>query len=495
MLTILSFALLASISVLGCEDNGYSMYVWRSAFDPNADHCNGIYPPNKEGDNASCFYHAWESPEARQKLWASCTISGREVTRIFLADVKGRIENGGLNGDNECDANLSILLNEAHDRGISVYALFAVDDAAFSETYMARYPNLFNQNCGDDSVYFDGVAVNNEYFSDIKACNETTDENNVNVAEQQVYLDNLQLAVHNAFPLPLHYSVSWNWDCCSCSSATYRTRELLWPAANGVMQPVLKHMLDIVDSVDVQVAYNLPSVMADRSSKAYQYWLEGDHSSSETSKVYVLAYTNPNSLCQLSFSPHTEGSSSVEDVCQNGAADRTERGMFDAFDFVESRHTQAKGGIHFMGGVFGTGITEQWPVHSSNPSLGCLGKWPSAHPSQAIAQNPTIAPTATNQPCYDNHRQFLYLENKITCKAVWYNKEELCNNIELQNQCPITCRKDGCMCTDKTWPFMFKSKKKKWCNFVQKKNTAKRCKRNKLRSFCPDTCICNPPQE
>ena len=72
----------------------------------------------------------------------------------------------------------------------------------------------------------------------------------INVAAQQTHLDHLQATVDNASPLPVHFSVSWNWDCCSCSSETYATRELLWPLNNGVTQSVLKHMVKIVDSVD-----------------------------------------------------------------------------------------------------------------------------------------------------------------------------------------------------------------------------------------------------
>lgn len=231
-----------------------------TAFDPNAAHCNGVYPANDDGDNSTCFNHSWETEAARNKLWASCSISRREVTRILVEDVKERIENDGLNADEVCDPNLSILLREAHDRGIAVYALFSASNEEFSEQRYARYPNQFNENCGDDEVYFDGVAVNNEYFSKIKKCNNETDVNDINVEAQQTHLDRLQSTVENASPLPVHFSVSWNWDCCSCSSDTYATRELLWPVNNGVTQSVLKHMVEVVDSVDVQGMFKLQSV-------------------------------------------------------------------------------------------------------------------------------------------------------------------------------------------------------------------------------------------
>lgn len=62
------------------------------------------------------------------------------------------------------------LLNAAHQLGIRIYGLFAVSNSAFSKTYMARYPGQFNANYGNDKIYFDGVAVNNKNFLNIKDC-------------------------------------------------------------------------------------------------------------------------------------------------------------------------------------------------------------------------------------------------------------------------------------------------------------------------------------
>ena len=276
-----------------------------------------------------------------------------------MADVKSRIENGGLTSSGVCDSVLQTTLREAHARGIRVYALFAASDAAFGEQYMANYPNEFNAACGDDDVYFDGVAVNNEYFSQVKSCDDPAD-----VALQNQFLIDLNTTTHNALPLPLHFSVSWNWDCCDCNPANYVTRELTW---DGETKSALEHMVNIVDSVDVQVAYNTPSAMTNRVTKPYQYW-QGKISSatpaSTTTAFYVLAYTNPTSLCQLSFSPHKKGSTTVVDVCTVGG-DRTEAAMYAAFDTVEGTLAGSKGGIHFMSGVYSSGITSDWPVHNT----------------------------------------------------------------------------------------------------------------------------------
>ena len=382
----------AAAAAAACDDDGYAMYVWTSGFDPNAANCNGVYPINAAGDNATCFHHNWDTPAARSKLWSSCFNPGREITRLFLSDAKHRIENDGRDALGNCDPELMALLSEAHMSGVRVYALFADSQASFSESSMAAYPNRFNANCGTDDIYFDGVAVNNEYFATIKACDAITHENTVNVAAQQDHLDKLQLAVHNAAPLPLHFSVSWNWECCSCSAN--KTRNLEWPAGSGITKSALAHMVDISDSVDVQVAFITPDAMASRSTPAYQYWYSKRNKSS-TSRVYTLAYTNPTDDCRTSFSPHREGSATSTDSCAFGT--RTEAGMYQGFDYVESRLPSMGGGIHFMNGMYGSGITSGWPVHpSDNPTPSCPAR-PTSAPIPTSEGGPTTSPT-TGRP-------------------------------------------------------------------------------------------------
>jgi hypothetical protein len=178
------------------NDDRYSMYVWKNGFNINAEYCNGVYPNNNLGNNAKCFEYNWDTLEARNKLWSSSSLPKRKVTRLFLADIKTRIEDNGRNSNNEnneCDNPLKESLKGTHDRGILVYRLFAVSDKEFSESYMSLYPNQFNIECGNDKegIYFDGVAVNNEYFSILRDCG-SDDENKVYIEEQQTLLDNLQ---------------------------------------------------------------------------------------------------------------------------------------------------------------------------------------------------------------------------------------------------------------------------------------------------------------
>ena len=173
-------------------------------------------------------------------------------------------------------------------------------------------------------------------------------------------------------------------------------------------------MVDIVDSVDVQVAYIKNSTMTSRSTPPYQYWVDKANKS-DTSKVYVLAYTNPTDLCQTSFSPHIDGSNTAEDTCSFSTINpRTEAGMFQGFDYVESQLPLIKGGIHFMNGVFGSGITAGWPVHSANPTPSCSVSGtapptnsptvsPSKKPStDAPSKSPSKAPTPPKYLCQRN---------------------------------------------------------------------------------------------
>uniref|UniRef100_A0A7R9ZAJ6 Uncharacterized protein n=1 Tax=Pseudictyota dubia TaxID=2749911 RepID=A0A7R9ZAJ6_9STRA len=374
LFSLLRIFVLAEVANAVVASN-YAMYVWSQVFDASAPHCGGVYPPDKNGDNASCFYHPWNTAEARAHLWASCTLPGREVTRIFLSDVKSRVENSGKDATGQCDADLLTVLQEANSFGIEVYGLYGVSDAAFSEKDLVGDLSDFNTNCGTASAQFSGAAVNNEHFTSIKSCDGSYDQ------AQKDLLDNLAATRDNAAPLPLHFSVSWNWDCCSCSSTGYVRREIDW---NGATKSALEHMIDIADSVDVQVAWNTGSTMQRRSEKPYTYWNNTKSGSTSTTQFYVLAYLNPNSDCRLSFAPHAKGALTNTDSCTTG--ERTEVGMYAAFDEILLSQTNSRGGLHYMGGVYSTGMPG-WPIHSSGTS-------PTASPvsSAPVSSSPTVSP-------------------------------------------------------------------------------------------------------
>jgi len=73
------FSLFAIVFILGtsihpslvsstCIDDGYALYVWTNGFNASATHCNGVYPVNKAGENATCFRQNWDSTPARERL-------------------------------------------------------------------------------------------------------------------------------------------------------------------------------------------------------------------------------------------------------------------------------------------------------------------------------------------------------------------------------------------------------------------------------------------
>lgn len=88
----------------------------------------------------------------------------------------------------------------------------------------------------------DGVAVNNEAYASIK-CHSGQ-------SEQTRYLQNLNMIKTEAMKqvhghLLTHYSVSWHWGRCGS------TQKLI--TYNGKTQVAVRHMIDIFDSLDVQV--------------------------------------------------------------------------------------------------------------------------------------------------------------------------------------------------------------------------------------------------
>ena len=54
-----------------------------------------------------------------------------------------------------------------------------------------------------------------------------------------------------------HFSISWNWF--EAGDVTF----------NGVRKNVVKHMIDLFNSTDLQTAYILGSVMLDRLQKGF----------------------------------------------------------------------------------------------------------------------------------------------------------------------------------------------------------------------------------
>ena len=159
--------------------------------------------------------------------------------------MKDCIENGSKTSNGVFDEILKSTLNEAYQKGIEVYALFVDDSIEFREKYMEKYPHEFRNVCGNEYMYFDDVAVNNESFTKVKNCYSEPDK-----LAQLHFMTDLNTAVTNAAPLPFQLSISWNWYCRNNGGCgySYVPRYLNW---NGNMKKVLEHMVHISDSVDV----------------------------------------------------------------------------------------------------------------------------------------------------------------------------------------------------------------------------------------------------
>ena len=112
-------------------------------------------------------------------------------------------------------------------------------------------------------------------------------------------------------------------------------------------------MIDITDSVDVQVAWSevrFFRFIFGRSTDLHTHTQAPEmirrarvagYADSTEKPFFVLAYTNKVEDCRLSFFP---------EECVVG--DSTEQGLFDAFETIESELTSAKGGIHYYSDAY-----------------------------------------------------------------------------------------------------------------------------------------------
>ncbi|VDI51780.1 Hypothetical predicted protein, partial [Mytilus galloprovincialis] len=132
----------------------------------------------------------------------------------------------------------------------------------------------------------------------------------------------------------------WHWGRCGS------TQKLI--TYNGKTQDAVRHMIDIFDSIDIQVGYITFPQISDRTKLAgYQYALD-------TSKeIFVTLYTNKGDPCQTTFFPSP---------CNKG--NHTEAGMFDVFDnFKNNGIEHASPCIHYFRGIYSSGGNPDWPKH------------------------------------------------------------------------------------------------------------------------------------
>jgi len=117
----------------------------------------------------------------------------------------------------------------------------------------------------------------------------------------------------------------------------------------------------------------------------------------------------------------------------------------------------------------------------STPSCADTGP----DPTPAPVATPTKSPIRANQ-CQDSATNFPFENRRRTCKYVSKKTAIRCVVSGVAANCPVTCE-TGCECYDSVGSFNYK-KKSRTCEWVGRKNTVKRCTKNRLRSNCPVTC-------
>lgn len=321
----------------------YAMYVWTKGFDHNVPGCDET--KFLEWDTKGpCFTHVWDTKSKRDWLWATCNLAGREISVIFVSDVHHNLKEAYETGNCATAAidTVKAMLVEGHTKvhNLKIYGLYAVSDINVSEKDLVKYIVHYNDVCATNQIEkFDGIATNNEAYADIKCGN---------MDERLRYLDNLQKIVTEARKqvhgkLMTHYSVSWHWGRCSGSASM-----MTW---NGKTSDANHHMIDIFDSVDVQVGYIIYPAISDRMKTAGY-----DYARSLNKQIYTTAYTNKASPCQITFFP--------DDSCH--VKGHNESSMFAVFDgFSGNGISFAQPCIHYFRGVYSTGVDPGWPLHDS----------------------------------------------------------------------------------------------------------------------------------
>ena len=332
----------------------YSLYVWAQVFQPQT--CgtspNGAYVSwrNETNWDEGCFARPYDTPAQRSFLFDALrpglVEDGRKVNKIFLSVAgtphsgeDGKIEGieawaRALGPEAACPVELMTTIAEARLRDVKVYALFGDSCHDLCEKEKVADVVAYNRICAevaqDGIVQFDGVAINNEYLTKASECGGRTDidpdrdviEWRDNALIWLDLLDGLQTAKNRLEGLPLHFSLGHRWAFCDDDDDS--PRETVW---EGRPKKVVEHMMDIVDSVDIQVAWAKLSddeepqdqTIVERAQFYHRYWFDtlGHPFDPIDPSFYVLAYTNPvsESECQTSFAPHSSGDVEPETSC------------------------------------------------------------------------------------------------------------------------------------------------------------------------------------
>ncbi|MCP3978518.1 MAG: hypothetical protein GY716_04170 [bacterium] len=333
---------------------GYAMYVWSMGFDSTIPGCGAA---ELEAEDPACETHNWETPEARQWLWDTANRPGREIDRLFISDIRDQLEDPAADDDCSAASVLAVkqMLIEAHCKvpGVKIYATFSGTNPAVTE--QDRVPEVvwYNDNCaGAPNARFDGVAINNEAYGPLKCAAESV---------QQDYLENLQAAQDAAQlqvtgDLLTHYSIGWHWGECDDVMI-----DIDW---EGSIQPATHHMIDIFDSVDVQIATTNPLTVPTRANQAGYA-----HAVGQGKEFYILSFTNkrPDAECTTTHFPYY---CSAESTNPRRKDDWLMENIFD--EFATMGIPSATPAIHAFRNVYSTGAHPDWPSYYSGSVHNCI---------------------------------------------------------------------------------------------------------------------------
>ena len=280
------------------------------------------------------------TPQTRQALVNTCLDPTHPLGLVLLSDQPPY----GYTTP-ERVANLHAFNTLAHQAGLSVYALYT-DKNWISQVLQ------YNAQCLDATQRFDAYAMDYEAV-------EPSTANDV-----QYYAD----AKAGCGSLPLHVSIGWHWD----NSIAY----------GGSTKPAYQHIVDLVDSVDVQTAFETADQIVFRAKEEVGYGALRNKLVFPTIETQDVAGVGGMSEWNTFFE---EGESAMWDMLANVSF---ETGTFTGFI------------LHYYGHAYNSG-TAKWPSHvaadTQPPTIQSISAspsvlWPVNHKMVKV----TLAVSATD---------------------------------------------------------------------------------------------------
>ena len=108
----------------------YAMYVWKEGFDATVPGCDETkLLAWDDGADPGCYTHTWDSPARRQWLWDTANRPGREMGRLFISDIKPRLEDAYFAADcSDPDVTLvKGMLKDGHCKAPGIIATAVYD--------------------------------------------------------------------------------------------------------------------------------------------------------------------------------------------------------------------------------------------------------------------------------------------------------------------------------------------------------------------------------